>query len=574
MKSRLWHLRWMAVIAAAAIGAVLGVRAFLRAPSLTLSAAATQALAQDGMTPVSKLHAYNFHLMNQRGQPVSLRDFHGKAVILTFIDPVCWWDCPLQAQEMALVNRLLGDATSKRVALVAIDINPVFHSVKDIRSFDQEQYLDRVPNWTFVTSPSLATLRTVWKRYYVQAQVPKNGMVVHPDLFYLIGTTGKLAWMSAPQADPRYFVGTAQLLATYVQRLLSESAPLLPLHGPAPVPKVLSTPPVGKPGPVFVHMETARQGWLVDNQGPYQVVYTTADGGRTWNDVGPPGLSKRGGLFWTFGNGGRARIVVRAYGYQRDPTLFTTTDWGQSWRSQVLSADMPAAAFAPLAVTGTAAFALTRDGLFGTLPDGSWALRGRSPGRIAEAGLAFSTSQLGFVSGMVPGHGATLLRTEDGGRTWRPVSLPVPGTLRASRLATLPPIWPTATRGLDGVVARQGERTFLIVEASADAGRTWQIASKTVQVVHPFDYGITNQGQTIYALKPVPGGTQVVAWAAGNGSWRSAAPRTTTDANSLDVLGRSIWVVKPASRNPLVVGTVAASGSWRPVTPPIQTPVQ
>jgi cytochrome oxidase Cu insertion factor (SCO1/SenC/PrrC family) len=52
-------------------------------------------------------------LVNQFGQPMSLSQFHGKVVVLSFQDSECTTVCPLTAQSMLEAKQLLGAAGSQ-----------------------------------------------------------------------------------------------------------------------------------------------------------------------------------------------------------------------------------------------------------------------------------------------------------------------------------------------------------------------------------------------------------------------------------------------------------------------------
>jgi cytochrome oxidase Cu insertion factor (SCO1/SenC/PrrC family) len=130
-----------------------------------------------------------FSLTSQNGDPVSLASLRGKVVLLTFLDPVCTTDCPLIAQEFRQADQVLG-ASSRHVELVAIDLNPLYHTTQYIRAFDRQERLDKVPNWLYLTG-SLASLRQVWRDYGVAAQpVSAGGMILHNDIAYVIDGSG------------------------------------------------------------------------------------------------------------------------------------------------------------------------------------------------------------------------------------------------------------------------------------------------------------------------------------------------------------------------------------------------
>jgi cytochrome oxidase Cu insertion factor (SCO1/SenC/PrrC family) len=122
---------------------------------------------------------------------VSLASLRGKAVLLTFLDPVCTSDCPLEAQEFREAGVLLG-AQARRVELVAVNLNPLYGGLAYTRAFDREQSLTGVRNWVFLTGAP-ARLRPVWRNYGVASQtLPGGSMVGHNDVAFVIDPNGRM----------------------------------------------------------------------------------------------------------------------------------------------------------------------------------------------------------------------------------------------------------------------------------------------------------------------------------------------------------------------------------------------
>jgi len=121
---------------------------------------------------------------------VGLQTLRGRAVALTFLDPVCTSDCPLIAQDFRLADQMLGARESK-VAMVAIVANPVYRASAFTQAFDRQEGLVGVHNWYFLTG-SLAQLRRAWTAYGISAQVlPGGSMVAHPDVAFVIDPAGR-----------------------------------------------------------------------------------------------------------------------------------------------------------------------------------------------------------------------------------------------------------------------------------------------------------------------------------------------------------------------------------------------
>ena len=97
-----------------------------------------------GSTAPLNFPAKAFQLTDQHGRTVSLASLRGKVVLLTFLDPVCTSDCPLIAQEFRAAGQLLG-AAARKVELVAVVANPVYHQVAYTQAFDRQEHLTQVP---------------------------------------------------------------------------------------------------------------------------------------------------------------------------------------------------------------------------------------------------------------------------------------------------------------------------------------------------------------------------------------------------------------------------------------------
>jgi cytochrome oxidase Cu insertion factor (SCO1/SenC/PrrC family) len=180
----------------AAIGAVVVIAAGA-APMVAASANSRAdpdlAVALDGAPQATSETAPDFHLVNQRGQPVSIATLRGYTVAMTFLDPVCTTDCPVIAQEFRIASQMLGSSAGK-VRFVAIAANPQYHSVAAIDDFDREEGLVGQSNWLYLTG-STAALNSVLRSYGVAVTNGIAGsMTIHADLTYVIDTHGNIRW--------------------------------------------------------------------------------------------------------------------------------------------------------------------------------------------------------------------------------------------------------------------------------------------------------------------------------------------------------------------------------------------
>jgi cytochrome oxidase Cu insertion factor (SCO1/SenC/PrrC family) len=177
------------VAALGAVAVVLLGAVPLAAASVNRTADPILAEAIAGDTAALNEAAPGFRLTSQDGRTVSLSSLRGKVVLLTFLDPVCTTDCTLMGREFLQAGRLLA-ADKRNVELVGIVTNPIYDSVAVVRAFDQQEGLDALPNWLYLTGTA-AQLAPVWKSYGIVAEVlPAGAMVAHQDTAFVIDKTG------------------------------------------------------------------------------------------------------------------------------------------------------------------------------------------------------------------------------------------------------------------------------------------------------------------------------------------------------------------------------------------------
>jgi cytochrome oxidase Cu insertion factor (SCO1/SenC/PrrC family) len=93
------------------------------------------------------------------------------------------------AQEFKEADSLLG-AAAKGAVFVAVVANPIYRSTAFTVAFDQQEGLEHLSNWLFLTG-SVSSLTRTWNDYGVQIGVPGGGaMVAHSDLAYVIDAGG------------------------------------------------------------------------------------------------------------------------------------------------------------------------------------------------------------------------------------------------------------------------------------------------------------------------------------------------------------------------------------------------
>lgn len=155
--------------------------------------------------------APDFSLTDQFGHPEQLSKFRGHLVLLTFIDSRCTTLCPLTSELMTKTQDALGHEYS--LQLLAVNANPVFASVSDVRSWSIEHRMLR--RWLFLTGP-VQDLRAVWRSYAIQANVI-HGDVEHTAAILLIDPRGRIRALFPIAAKPGGIDAEARSLAQAVR---------------------------------------------------------------------------------------------------------------------------------------------------------------------------------------------------------------------------------------------------------------------------------------------------------------------------------------------------------------------
>jgi protein SCO1/2 len=171
------------------------------------SARAPTARSQfDGPTMPPGLRAANFSLLNQNGQLVTLSQYRGHVVVLTFIHSLCHDACPFMVEQ---IKGALNDLPrgSQSVPAIGISVEPSQDTPANrLRFLARHQMVNRL---AFVNGPPSAMTR-VWHAYAMQ---PVAGKVDHSTFVLLIDKRGiERVGFAADQLTPEGLVHDIRVL--------------------------------------------------------------------------------------------------------------------------------------------------------------------------------------------------------------------------------------------------------------------------------------------------------------------------------------------------------------------------
>lgn len=166
-----------------AVVATFGVGAFMVPRSTSATPALAGTLLPAHLAPEIRLH-------DQFGQPVSLFQFRGRPVVVTFLRAHCRETCPIIAEDLRRSLSLLRAASAK-VAVLVVSTDPEGDTPAAVTWFSRKHGM--LHRWHYLTG-TRTDLIPIWHRYYVFAP-PKNAPAAlkdsHTSATFLIDGQGR-----------------------------------------------------------------------------------------------------------------------------------------------------------------------------------------------------------------------------------------------------------------------------------------------------------------------------------------------------------------------------------------------
>jgi protein SCO1/2 len=130
-------------------------------------------------------------LGNSQGGTASLATFHGRVVVLTFLDSHCGQLCPVEASELGVVDRMLP--ADDRPEIVVVSVNPR-DTPLTVRRFVQRARW--TGPWVWMTG-ARGALQSVWKKFGIEVKQTRTAIdgitvtgVGHSSVIYVVDQEG------------------------------------------------------------------------------------------------------------------------------------------------------------------------------------------------------------------------------------------------------------------------------------------------------------------------------------------------------------------------------------------------
>jgi cytochrome oxidase Cu insertion factor (SCO1/SenC/PrrC family) len=192
-------LTWLsfAVLAGVVLLALLAQRALFGTRAADSAVTPTRGLAADIVIPPESMPASDFTLHDQDGKAVSVSAFRGHVVAITFLDSHCKQLCPLEADQLAQAQRVLG--TASKLTVLVVSVAPATDTPESERAFAALHHWTGEWHWLMGAPEQMAA---VWNAYSIAVQGTSDN-VLHSTVLYLLDKQGfqRAGWASGLQPD-------------------------------------------------------------------------------------------------------------------------------------------------------------------------------------------------------------------------------------------------------------------------------------------------------------------------------------------------------------------------------------
>jgi protein SCO1/2 len=162
------------------------------------------------LSPVSD--APPLALRNYLGQPVDIRSYKGKVVLVTFIYTHCPDVCPLITSNLRVAQNLMPAAVRSKLAIIAVSVDARGDTPKAVAAFLSRHQMTGRMEYLVGSTPELGP---VWQAWGVGSErdSAKPEFINHSGLIYGMTASGKRLTIYAANFQPAEIAHDVPLLA-------------------------------------------------------------------------------------------------------------------------------------------------------------------------------------------------------------------------------------------------------------------------------------------------------------------------------------------------------------------------
>jgi protein SCO1 len=180
-------------------------------PSGQTGAAESQRYAGTAANPPKP--APRLALKDSLRHPIDLRQYRGKAVLVTFIYDHCPDVCPLIIANLHTAQSELGPE-AKQLQIIAVSVDPAGDTPKTVKAFLEAHRMTNRMEYLIGSRPEL---EKVWRDWHILSKASEKksspDLVEHSALIYGISASGRITALYPANFKPAQIVHDVPILA-------------------------------------------------------------------------------------------------------------------------------------------------------------------------------------------------------------------------------------------------------------------------------------------------------------------------------------------------------------------------
>jgi protein SCO1/2 len=157
--------------------------------------------------------AYPVVLRNYLGQKINLKQYRGKAVLLTFLYTNCPDICPIITANLRVAQNLMSKQVDEKLQIVAVSVDPRGDTPKKVAAFLARHEMTGRMQYLIGSAKELSK---VWATWGVGAErdVEQPQFINHTGEVYGISASGKITTLYSANFKPSQIAHDVPLLAS------------------------------------------------------------------------------------------------------------------------------------------------------------------------------------------------------------------------------------------------------------------------------------------------------------------------------------------------------------------------